>query len=64
MELAPPLLSPLWLTIPANSAMRPHACASMQTCLFWHVVTQLFARWGGHGSLKALQVLGLGLGWL
>jgi hypothetical protein len=47
-----------------KSATRSHACASMQTCLFWHVVTQLFARWGGHGSLKALQVLGLGLGWL
>jgi hypothetical protein len=29
----------------------------MQTCLFWHVVTQLFACCGRHGSLKALLEL-------
>ena len=50
--------------MPTIFATRPHAYASMQTCLFWHVVTQLFACWGCHGSLKALQVLGLGLGLL
>ncbi|MDA9011853.1 hypothetical protein N9C04_00110 [Planktomarina temperata] len=37
------MLSPLWLTIPAISATRPPACASLQTWLLWHAVTQLFA---------------------
>jgi len=45
-------------------ATRPHACASMQTCLFWHAVTQLFACWGRSGSLKALRRLGVGLAWM
>ena len=38
-----PRLSPLWLTIPAFSATRPHACASLQTCLIWRLVTRQFA---------------------
>jgi len=50
-------LAPLWLTIPADSATRPHACASMQTCAVWHAVTQLFACWGCYGSLVGLHRL-------
>jgi hypothetical protein len=55
---------PLWLTIPAIFATRPHVCASMQTCLVWRLVMQLFACWAGSRSLKALHRLRLGLGWL
>ncbi|MDC3221745.1 hypothetical protein OAT86_00600 [Planktomarina sp.] len=58
------MLSPLWLTIPAISTTRPHACAALQTCLFWHAVTQLFAGWCHSCPLKAQHRLGLGLGWL
>jgi len=55
---------PLWLTIPAISATRPHACASLQTCVLWHAVTRLFACWGHSGPLNALHRQGVGLGWL
>ena len=49
------------LTIPAIFVTRPHACASLQTCLFWNVVTRLFAPLGHSGPLKAQQGLGVGL---
>ena len=62
--ISSPLSSPLWLTIPAVFATRPHACASLQTCMVLHAVTQLFACWGHSGPLNALNRLGVGLGWL
>ena len=40
---------------------RPHACASLQTCLFWHAVTRLFAGWCHSCPLQAQQGLGVGL---
>jgi len=36
----------------------------MQTCVILHAVAQLFACRGHHGSLKAPQVLGVGMSWL
>jgi hypothetical protein len=42
-------------------ATRSHACASLQTCVVLHVVTQLFAG-EGCGSIKVLHRLGVGLG--
>jgi len=49
------------LTIPAIFVTRPHACASLQTCVIWHAVTQLFAGWCHSGPLKAQQGLGVGV---
>jgi len=51
------------LTARFNSATRPHVCASMQTGLIWHAVTQLFACWGHSGSFKAPHRLGVGWGY-
>ncbi|MDC0587508.1 hypothetical protein OAO82_01230, partial [bacterium] len=53
--------TPTILTGRFNSATRPHACASLQTCLFWHAVTRLFAGWCHSSPLQAQQGLGVGL---
>jgi len=40
----------------------PARLAALQTCLFWHAVTQLFAGWCHLDPFNALNILGVGLG--